>query len=384
VQSPEKGIGASVHRKEDDRLLSGCGCYSDDINLPSQAYAVMVRSPHAHARIVSIDSSAARALPGVIAVMTGAEFVADGLKSIPHSPFPPSPPDIRLSNRDGSPIFVAPHWPLPSDKARFVGEAIAMVIAESIPIAKDACDLVQVEYEMLAAVTDTSAAAGAGAPLVWDETVSNICIDAEVGDRESTAAAFGKAKHVSRLDTHINRVTAVPMEPRAAVGDYDRIADRYTLYAGSGGVARQRRELAAILGVPQEGVRVVSRDVGGNFGTRNPFYPEFALVVWAAKSLGRPVKWTCERQEAFLTDYQGRDVVAQAELALDDEGYILGLRGTIIGNVGAHAVSFTPLTKTIETLPGLYRIPSAHIRAISVLSNTSPTVARAARNRCLS
>jgi carbon-monoxide dehydrogenase large subunit len=368
-----EGIGQAVPRKEDYRLLTGSGCFSDDVNLPGQVYAIMVRSPHAHARICAIDASEALSLPGVLAVLTGADFLVDGLKSIPHNPTPSSPPDILLQNRDGSDIYIAPHFPLPADKARFVGEAVAMVVATSIAIAKDAAERVEIDYEPLPAVTNTADAAKADVPLVWEEARSNVCIDAEVGDGAATEAAFSRAEHVVRLQTWIERVTGVPMEPRAAVGAYDPETNRYTLYAGSGGVVRQKRELAAILDVPEDAVRVVARDIGGNFGTKNAFYPEFALVVWAAKRLGCPVKWTCDRQEAMLSDYQGRDLVVEAELALDAEGNFLALRGSNISNIGAHSVSYVPLIKGVEIMSGGYRIPAAHFRARAVLSNTPPT-----------
>ena len=367
------GIGQVVRRKEDFRLLAGDGCYSDDVNLPGQAYAVMVRSPHAHARIGAIGTHDAMAVAGVLAVLTGADFLADGLKPIPHNTRPASPPDIHLENRDGSENLVVPHYPLPADKARFVGEAVAMVVGETLAAAKDGAERVHVDYEPLTSVTDTVAAAAPDAPRVWDDAPSNTCIDADVGDEPATAAAFARADHVVRLETWIQRVTGVPMEPRAAVGSFDAQAGHYTLHAGSGGVVRQKRELAGILGVSEEAVRVVAREVGGNFGTRNSFYPEFALVVWAAKRLGRPVKWTCERQEALLSDYQGRDLVVEAELALDADGNFLALRGSNISNVGAYTLSFVPLTKGVEIMSGVYAIPTAYFRARAVLSNTPPT-----------
>ena len=208
----------------------------------------------------------------------------------------------------------------------------------------------RVDFEPLPAVTDTVAAAAADAPQLWDEASSNVCIDAEVGDAAATAAAFAHAAHVVKLDTWIQRVTGVPLEPRAAIGSYDAASGRTTLYAGSGGVVRQKHELAGVLGVPPDRVRVVSGDVGGNFGTRNAFYPEFALVAWASRRIGRPVKWTCERQEAFLSDYQGRDLFVSAELALDGAGRFLALRGSLIGNVGAHTVSFVPLIKGVAVM----------------------------------
>jgi carbon-monoxide dehydrogenase large subunit len=371
--SENAGIGKPVPRKEDLRLLTGKGCYSDDVDLPGQAYAVMLRSPHAHARIAEIDSAEAMAALGALAVLTGADFLGDGLKSIPHRPFSLSPPDIRLSNRDGSEIFIAPHYPLPADRVRFVGEAVAMVVAESVQAAKDAAELVRVDYEPLPAVTAAEAAARAGAPRIWEERDSNVCIDADVGDAAATEAAFARAAHVVRLETRVQRVTGVPMEPRAAVGAYDAPTKRYTLYAGSGGVVRQKRELAGILGVEEDAVRVVARDIGGNFGTRNSFFPEFALVVWAAKRLGRPVKWTCERHEAFLSDYQGRDLTVAAELALDAQGNFLALRSTNTSNAGAHSASYVPLVKGASIMTGVYRFPAAHVRARAVLSNTPPT-----------
>ena len=315
-----QSIGQPLRRKEDLRLVTGNGRYSDDVSLPGQAYAAILRSPHAHARIRSIDTAAARAMPGVLAVLTGADVTADGLKDIPHTPIPMKPPaDILLKNRDGSPHGYAPQELLPTDRVRYVGQQVAMVVAETLAQAKDAAERVTVDYEPLTAITATSDAADGGAPRLYDHT-GNVCIDADVGDVEATKAAFARAAQVAKLDTWVQRVTGVPLDARAAVGLYDPATKRYTLHAGSGGVVRQKHELAAILGVPQADVRVECGDVGGNFGTRNAFYPEFALVVWASKRLGRPVKWTCERSEAFASDYQGRDQAIQAELALDDKG----------------------------------------------------------------
>ncbi len=305
-------------------------------------------------------------------MLTGADALADGLKPIPHRPVIGAP-DIALGKRDASDKFLSPHRVLPHDKARFAGEAVAVVVADSIAAAKDAAERVQVDYQPLPAVTDTVAAAAPDAPRLWDEASSNVCIDVQVGDAAATAAAFARAAHVVRLETWVQRVTGVPMEPRAAVGSFDQASGRYTLYAGSGGVVRQKHELATILGIPMERVRVVSGDVGGNFGTRNGFYPEFALVAWASRRVGRPVKWTCDRQEAFLSDYQGRDLFVDAELALDADGNFVALRGSAISNVGAHTVSFVPLTKGMGLLSSVYRIPAACFRARAVMSNTPPT-----------
>src|SRR5215831_12861841 len=331
-------IGEPIVRKEDAELLTGQGRFSDDVKLPGQAYAVMVRSPHAHARIRGFDAAAAMAVPGAIAVLTGADAIKDGLKPIPHRPVM-GPPDIALGKRDASDKFLSPHRVLPTDKARFAGEALAIVVADTLAAAKDAAERVRIDFAPLPAVTDTVAAAAPDAPRLWDEAKSNVCIDAQVGDAAATEAAFKRAAHVAKFNSWIQRVTGVPMEPRAAVGHYDPATGRYTLHAGSGGVVRQKNELAGVLGVPPERVRVTSGDVGGNFGTRNAFYPEFALVAWASRHVGRPVKWTCERQEAFLSDYQGRDLYAEAELALDAAGHFVALRGSVLSNVGAHTVS---------------------------------------------
>ncbi len=366
------GIGDTVRRKEDSRLLTGRGCYSDDFNLPGQAYGAAVRAPHGHALIRTIDVTEARAMPGVLAVLTGADALADGLKPIPHHANPGTPPDIVLKNRDGSPVLMAPHHVLPTDRVRFVGTAVAFVIAESVAQAKDAAEKVAVSYEPLPSEITATAAAEQDAPRFYDN-VPNILIDADFGDATKTAEAFRNAAHVTRLDTWINRVTGVPMEPRASLGVYDPATGRYTLYAGSGGVVRQKRELAAILGVPVDMVRVIAKEIGGNFGTRNGFYPEFALCAWAARRIGRPVKWTCERQEAFLSDYQARDLMVTAELALDADGRFLAIRTTNVSNIGAHSVAYVPLVKGVGLVTGSYRIPASQIHARAVLSNTSPT-----------
>ena len=366
------GIGQTVRRKEDARLVTGRGSYSDDFNLPGQAYGAAVRSPHAHALIRSIDVAAARAMPGVLAVLTGQDALADGLTRIPHLAAAGTPPDIVLHNRDGSPVPVAPHFVLPADRVRHVGTAVAFVIAETVAQAKDAAEAVTVDYEMLPAVIDATAAVAKDAPRLYDD-LPNIMIDAEVGDAKATDAAFARAAHVTRLDTWVNRVTGVPMEPRAAVGVYDPATQRYTLYAGSGGIVRQKKEIAGILGVPFESVRVVAHEIGGNFGTRNSFFPEFALVVWGSRKVGRPVKWTAERNEAFTSDYMGRDLTVSAELALDADGRFLALRTDNLSNVGAHSGSYVPLVKGVGLATSGYRIPNAHVRARAVLSTTMCT-----------
>ena len=366
-------IGDALPRREDLRLLRGRGRYSDDINAEGQAYAVMVRSPHAHARIKSVDSSEARSIPGVLAVLTGADVVADGLKPVPHTPYPTAGMDIALVNRDGTKSTIKLPDILPHDRARFAGEQVAMVVAETLAIAKDAAERVMVDYEPLPAITRTPDSVGARVPLLWDDLKSNVCMDADVGDKRAADEAFARADHIVRLETWVPRVTGAPMEPRAAVGDYDAHTGKFTLFAGSGGVVRQKSELAVILGVPEDRVRVAAWDVGGNFGTRNSFFPEFALVVWAAKRVGRPVKWTATREEAFLSDFQGRDLYVEAELALDKHGNFLGLRGSNVSNMGAYTASMVPLTKGVEIMTGAYRIPAAYFRARGVMTNTPCT-----------
>jgi aerobic carbon-monoxide dehydrogenase large subunit len=366
------GIGSPVRRKEDLRLVAGMGCYSDDVNLPNQVYAIMVRSPHAHARIRAIDTAAARAMPGVLAVLTGRDILADGVKPIPHKAFSYHPAEIPLRNKDDAPIFSARHYPLPADRARFVGEAVAVVVAETVAIAKEAAERVAIDYDPLDAVIDAVAAAEPGAPQLWDGG-QNVLIDAQVGDAAATAAAFARAAHVVRLKTWIPRVTGVPMEPRAAVGAFDPASGRYTVHAGSGGAVRLKADISTSLDLPPESVRVVMREVGGNFGTRGAVYPEFVLVAWAARRVGRPVKWTCERHESFVSDYQGRDLTSEAELALDRNGRFLAIRGSNTGNLGALTGNFSMVQKGVEIASGIYRMPAADFRARCVTTNTTPT-----------
>ena len=374
------GIGKPVPRKEDERLLRGAGCFADDVSLPGQAWACMIRSPHAHARIRTIDATEALALPGVLAVLTGADALADGLRPIPCTPISANPHEVRLT-----PLFLAPYPLLPADRARYVGQAVAMVVAETLALAKDAADRVALDFESLRAVVTSEDANDAAAPRIWDESAdhsaANLSVDCVTGDAAAVAAAFARATHVVRLDTQINRVTGVPMEPRAALGSFDAADGRYTVHCSSGGVQRHRNDIAGALGVPPAAVRVVTGDLGGNYGTRNNLYPEYALVAWAARRLGRPVKWTCERGEAFLTDEHARGLASSIELALDAEGIFLALRGVNTTNAGAHAVSFIPLAKGIGTSTSLYRIPAASIRARAVITNTAPTTSYRAAGR---
>jgi aerobic carbon-monoxide dehydrogenase large subunit len=374
------GIGQPVRRKEDARLVIGAGCFSDDVDLPRQARAFVLRSVHAHARIRGIDTTQAKAMRGVLAVLTGADLVADGLKPIPPDASITVPveaqrklPDVILVNKNG-PYQSTPFNILAVDRVRNVGEAVAMVVAETLAIAKDAAERIVIDYEPLPSVTDTARAAAPTAARLYDDARSNLFCEAEVGDAEPTDRAFARAAHVVRLETWIQRVTGVPMEARTAVGHYDRQSKRYFLHAGSGGVVRQKGECAAILGVSADQVQVVARDIGGNFGTKNSLFPEFPLVLWASKRIGRPVKWTCERSEAFLSDYQGRDLIAQVELAVDEKGKFLALRGSHLSNIGSHAASIVSLRKGLTICTGVYRVPLAHFKAYAVLSNTMSTI----------
>jgi carbon-monoxide dehydrogenase large subunit len=377
----EFGIGKPVRRKEDARLLTGRGRYTVDIDIPGQARAVLLRSPHAHARIKAIDTRSALALPGVLAVYTGADVVAAGMKRVQtdQEGFGPRHvqlnfPDVVLWNRDGSDIYPSPLLPLATERARFVGHAVAMVVAETFELAQDAADAVEVDYEVLPAVTYSEDAARADAPLLWDEK-SNVCLDAEAGNAAATEAAFARAAHVARLKTWCQRVTGVTMEPRAAVAAYDAARDHVTLYAGAGaGAVRTKAGIDMILGWPPDRLRVVAYDIGGNFGTRNAIYPESTLLAWAARNLNRAIKWVAERQEGFAADFQGRDLVADAELALDRGGKFLAMRSKHLSNLGAHMLAIIPLRKAVGILSGVYDIETGYVEARGVLSNTPTTV----------
>jgi aerobic carbon-monoxide dehydrogenase large subunit len=368
-------IGKPLVRTEDARLTTGRGRFSDDFFLAGQAYAVMVRSPYPHARILAIDRTRAATMPGVLGIFCGADCLADGLAPIPHDPLPKTRYDMKLHAAGGGAVFIGPHLLLPPDKARHVGEAVAMVVGETLAQALDAAERVKIDYEVLPGVFHTEHAMRLGAPAVWDEVPDNILVDTLFGDQAATEQAFARADHVVARRFHVDRVTGVPLEPRAALGHYDAGSGRFTLHAGSGGAVRQKRELASVLGISPECLRVISQDVGGNFGTRNRIFVEFGLVLWASRKLGRPVKFTASRSEAFLSDYQGRDLVSTIELALDRRGHFLALRATNISNVGARCVSLSPLSKGAGLIPGSYAIPVASLRAMAVFTNTMPTQA---------
>jgi aerobic carbon-monoxide dehydrogenase large subunit len=361
-------VGQSVRRLEDPRLIQGFGRYSDDVNLPHQAYAVVVRSPHAHAAIRSIDTSAARKAPGVLAVLTGADLAADKLGDLPT--------DKTRKRRDGSPAFATPRPALARERVRHVGEPVALVVGATIEQAVDAAELVAIDYEPLPVVAATADAISPGAPAVWAEVPDNVAFVWEAGNKDAVARAFSGAAHVTRLDFVVSRVHAATMEPRGAVGEWDRRAGRYTLHTGIQHPHALRTLLAEqVFRVPQSNMRVITGEVGGSFGMKSGAYPEPVLVLWAAKRLGRPVKWTSDRREGFVTDEHGRDNLSTAELALDANGKFLALRVAINLNIGAYLTprSAGPGTNNVGGVAGVYTTPAIHVQTTGVFSNTTVT-----------
>jgi len=359
------GIGQAVRRTEDVRFITGKGRYTDDEADPRQAYAVFLRSPHAHARIESIAIDAAKRAPGVLAVYTGADIAAAKLGTIQCV--------APLKNRDGSNYFNPGRPLLAQGKVRHVGDPVALVIAESVNAAKDAAELIEVDYAPLAAVIDPAAAVAAGAPALWDEAPGNVALDWSLGDARPVEAAFAKAAKIVALDLAINRTVVAPLEPRAILAAYDPATERYTLNIGTQGAFGMRSTVAQHLGIKDAQLRVVTRDVGGSFGMKTFDFPENTLLPWAAKRLGRPIKWTSERQEAFLADTQGREQKVHAELALDQDGHFLAVRAETLANMGAYLSQFSVFVATMagfRLLTGAYRIPAAAIRVRTVFTNT--------------
>ena len=367
------GLGASARRREDVRLVKGAGSFTDDMALPDQTHAFVLRSVHAHANIRRIDTTAALSSHGVLAVLTAADMDADGLKPIPHTPFSIHPAEIVLDDDPGHPVFLSPHTILARDRVRYVGEPVALIVAGSLEAAQDGAERVLVEYDPLPSVLSTLEATEPHAPRIWDGAVGNLCLRKTVGDARSVEEAFRAAAHRASIETSINRVTGVPMEPRAALACFDKETGRYWLHCGAGAAHRFKLDLAHVLDISADRVRITMNDVGGNYGTKGGFYPEMALVAWAARRVGRPVKWVCQRSDAFLSDYQGRDLFVRAELALDHDGRFLGLRGLVRSNVGAHTVSFATLQKCVEVMNGLYHIPFACFQTEAVVTNTMMT-----------
>ncbi len=363
------GIGQPVTRKEDLRFLTGRGRYVADIDLVRQTHAVFVFSPHAHARIRSIDKSAAEQTPGVLAVLTGEDWAADGLGTLD--------PEMMAEDMGGPKGYRTKRPPLAQGRVRYVGERVAVAVATTEASARDAAELISVDYEVLPAVVHAEDAVRPGAPLVHQGAAGNISFTMRIGNADAADAAFAGAHHVARLALYNNRITAVTMEPRGCIGDYDPGTRRYTLYTSTQNVHGARQTLAhQILHVPESRIRVVARDVGGGFGMKGNFYPEEAIVVWAARRVGRPVKWIPSRSEALLGDYDGRDQHVGAELALDARGRFLALRWVGSHNVGAYieGAGAIPIIFSLKLAPTVYDIPAVAVTSSLVFTNTAPTV----------
>jgi carbon-monoxide dehydrogenase large subunit len=363
-----EGIGASVRRREDLRFISGRGTYTDDINRPGQLHAVILRSPHAHARIKGIDGAAAKAAPGVVAVFTGTDMAADNLGGLPCG--------WQVKNKDGSPMAEPPHPVLAVGKVRHVGDPVAVVIAETKGQARDAAELVAVDYEVLPAVPTLEAAQKPGAALVHDGVAGNVCYDWHLGDKGAVDAAFARAHRVGRLELVNNRLIPNAMEPRAAVGEFDPVSGEYTLYTTSQNPHVIRLLMGAfVLHIPEHRLRVVAPDVGGGFGSKIYHYAEEAIVTWAAGKLKRPVKWTAERSESFISDAHGRDHITLAEMALDKDGEFLALRVRTQANMGAYLSTFAPCVPTYlyaTLLAGVYTTPAIYAEVKAVFTNSVP------------
>jgi aerobic carbon-monoxide dehydrogenase large subunit len=358
-------IGQPVPRSEDPVLLRGEGHYADDVSLPGQAYAVMVRSGHAHGILREIDAAAARAMPGVLAVYTAAELAAGGVG--------PLEPRQVLKNRDGTPMLTPIRHALATDKVRYVGEAVAAVIAESVAAAKDAAEAVEVDIAPLPAVTEPGPAAAPGAPILYDDVPRNVGLDFHYGDSDRVAAAFAGAAHVTRLTLRSNRIVVNAMEPRSAIAHYDPARTHWTLHVGSQGVFGFRNYIADVLGVGRDKVRVLTDRVGGSFGMKQATYAEYYCILLAARELGRPVKWTDERSGSFVSDSHGRDHQMAAELALDRDGNFLAVRLNGYGNLGATYGAPGPATNNaVRNTLGVYRTPLIEVSTKCVFSNTTP------------
>src|SRR5256886_1468692 len=363
MAATERLFGSSIKRREDPRLITGKGVYVDDVKLRGTTYASFVRSPHAHARIKSIDSAAARKLPGVVAAYTGKELSAGGVKSLPVGWLLPN-------------IKLPPHLPLAVDRARYMGDAVAVVIAESPYVARDAADLVEVDYEPLPVVTDAVRATEAGAPKLHDEAPANVSFRWALGDKDKTDAAFRGAAKVVKEHFVNHRLTPNAIEPRAALASANPATGEITLWVTTQNPHVHRLLMAAfILGIPEHKFRVISPDVGGGFGSKIFVYPEECVVTWASRALGRPVKWTAERRESFMTDAHGRDHQTDAEMALDAGGRILGLRVKSAVNLGAYVSLFAPSVPTYlygTLLAGAYQTPAIHVEVTAGFTNTTP------------
>ena len=364
----ENGIGVAVRRKEDHRFITGGGQYVDDMNRPHQLYAHMVRSPIPHGKIKKVNTDEAKAVSGVVAVLTGADMAADEIGGLPCG--------WGVNNKDGSPMVEPGHPPLAADFVRYVGDQVAVVLAETRAVARDAAELVDVEYKELPSVANLEAASADGAPLVWDEAKGNVSFDWEIGDKAATDAAFDVADQVVSIDVVNNRLIANAIEPRAAIGDYDSGKDEYTLYTTSQNPHVIRLLMGAfVLGIPEHKLRVIAPDVGGGFGSKICHYAEEAIITWASKKVNRPVKWTADRSESFLSDAHGRDHISHAELALGKDGEFLGLRVSTRANLGAYLSTFGPAVPTYlyaTLLSGTYKTPAIYAQVKGMFTHTVP------------
>jgi carbon-monoxide dehydrogenase large subunit len=360
------GIGQPVRRKEDVRLLTGRGTYTDDLDRPGQAHAVVLRSPHAHARILSMDISEAKTAPGVLAVLTGHDAIADGLK--------PLPVQVEVPGKE-KPLFAPTRHILQTERVRYVGDPVALVVAETREQAMDAAELIQVDYETLPSITETGAALDPASPVIWEEQGSNLCVHWDSGREAEADAAFTKAARIVAVDLVQNRIVGNPMEPRVALGEWD--GERWTLVSPSQGAVKVRDNLAKLVfNVPLEKIRVISPDVGGGFGLRGKLFPESAMVLWAARRLGRPVKWRAGRTETFLSDPHGRDHVTHAEMAFDENAKAIGVRIRTLAAMGAYLLDFGPRVPTMAggRINGtVYDIQALNVQVRCVFTNTVPT-----------
>jgi carbon-monoxide dehydrogenase large subunit len=362
------GLSQPMRRVEDPRLLRGDGRYTDDVSLPGQSWGVVVRSPYAHATIRTIDKAPALAVPGVLGVFTGEDFRAAGLGDVPCV--------IPLKSRDGSPRAETPRPALAVGRVRHVGDPVAFVVGETLQAARDGAEALGVDYEELPSVTDLACAYEPGAPLVWDGVGRNLCFDWETGDKAETDRLFAQAAHVAKLTVVNNRIVVASMEARAAVAEYDAATGRFTLHANTQGSWQVKDMLAQhVFKLPPEQFRVITPDVGGGFGMKLFLYPEHVMVCFAARALGRPVKWASERSEAFLSDTHGRDNITTGELALDKDGRFLALRTRTLANMGAYLSNYAPFIPTLagsKVLPSVYGFKSVHVNVLGLLTNTTP------------
>ena len=372
MTTPKFGLAQPVRRVEDPRLLVGRGRYTDDIVLPNMLHGVLLRSPHAAARIKGIDAAAASSLPGVKAIYTAADLNADGI-----GPLPCAAP---VENRDGTPQAMPPHPVLADDMVRHVGDPVAFVVADSAKAARDAAEQVTVGYETLPSVTDTAKAMDKGAPLVWPDVPHNLAFDWEIGDKAATEAQFAKAAHVTRLTVVNNRIVVSSMEARVAMADFDAATGRWTLYANTQGGWLVKNLMAPLFNADPEKFRIVTPDVGGGFGMKLFLYAEHVLTCYAARRLGRPVKWVSDRSEAFVADTQGRDNVTLGEVAMDAGGKFLALRTRNVSNMGAYLSNFAPF------IPDLRRHQRAgqHLRLPGGVCQRAGRVHAHRAGRCVS